>query len=224
MSSPEWHRIADMPVTEALSAEPSLYGTGRRVRVFQRLAHATFYAYAKETPVPTVADVMTRVPSLYVAEEMHRPTVGGDPSLHYALQDLGDDINMDEHDACEAAHAGLPFAGVDDGIEPVTDEHVRRVIPALQRELDRERRRGLPAVPLDAMPWPYQRALVERRRLRYQQFGITHEVWKRGTWSLWDVPCDDDYIPFRARYELAGKISPATEFTADWGDIGYYVV
>jgi len=146
----------------------------------------------------------------------NRPTSAG---LHMALQDLGDEIQEDISEACQTiTNPGYYFPGVPDGIEPVSDDQVRLVIWGLQRVLDKETRYhkgegtiayydggGLttsgrrPAVPLaDVLAWPVQRAIAERRRLRYQQWGITRDVWKRQTWSLWDVPLDADYEPRRA--------------------------
>lgn len=216
MSSREqWYRLADMPVSEVCGPEPESFATGRQMRAFQRLASTTFYRHARETPVPTMGAVFdrSREADAYTKLDIGLPTTG-DLTLHFALQDLGDDINVDIHDAAEAAFASAPFAGVDAGIEPVADDLIRRAIPAMQRELDRELRTGptgkrLPAVPLGKMPWAVQRALIERRRLRYQQFGITRQVWETKQWSLWDVPRDDDYIPLRAAREHAGAIEPS---------------
>lgn len=138
------------------------------------------------------------------------------PWRNVALQDLADEIQEDVSDACRTStdpHAYYP--GVDDGsIEPVPDEHVRLVIWAMQRQLNNDRRQGAPvyggqtlempsigtrpAFPLDTLAWPVQRALVERRRLRHQQWGIGRGQWEQNTWSLWDVPLDEDYVPRRA--------------------------
>jgi hypothetical protein len=64
-----------------------------------------------------------------------------DPDLPPALQDLGDEINEDIREALETLDdASAYYAGVDEGIEPVPDEHVKLVIWALQRELNRELR------------------------------------------------------------------------------------
>lgn len=137
-----------------------------------------------------------------------------DPELHTALQDLANEINEDIRDALDALddpHAYYP--GVDDGIEPVTDEHVSLVIWALQRELKRELRSRsfpsststLPAAPLSELPWNVQRALVERRRLRFKQWGIGKAEWERGEWSLWRTPLDPDYVPRRALRLAAEK-------------------
>jgi hypothetical protein len=132
-----------------------------------------------------------------------------DPDLHPALQDLADEINEDLHEAMDAFdNPSIYFAGVDSGIEPVSDEHVKLVIWAMQRELDRELRPGsgsgsamatLPAAPLTDLPWNVQRALAERRRLRFAEWGIGREQWLSGTWSLWEVPADPDWTPRRSR-------------------------
>lgn len=131
-----------------------------------------------------------------------------DPDLHPALQDLADEVNEDVREALEALdepHAYFP--GIDEGIDPVPDEHVKLVMWALQRELDRELRTGsgslsslspLPAAPLADLPWDVQRALAERRRWRYRQWGLGRDQWERGEWSLWDVPADPEYVPRRS--------------------------
>ncbi|MGI8925328.1 MAG: hypothetical protein ACR2HN_01615 [Tepidiformaceae bacterium] len=131
-----------------------------------------------------------------------------DPDLHPALQDLGDEINEDIREALESLdNPNLYFPGIDEGIEPVTDEHVKLVTWALQRELDRELRTGsgslsslapLPAAPLADLPWDIQRALAERRRWRYRQWGLGKEQWESGDWNLWEIPRDDDYVPRRS--------------------------
>ena len=135
-----------------------------------------------------------------------------DPDLPPCLQDLGDEINEDIREALDAFDNGSCwYPGIDEGIEPVTDDHVRLVIWALQRELNRELRPQngrygtppLPAAPLEKLPWPVQRALVERRRWRYRQFGIGHDEWQRGNWSLWEVPLDPDWVPRRQQRYIA---------------------
>ncbi len=140
-----------------------------------------------------------------------------DPEFHPALQDLADEINWDIHEACAAIDdPDTYYPGVDAGIEPVPDAHVVAVVAALQREVGRELRVSralveqygfdvsvprLPAVQLAALPWRVQRALVERRRLRMQQWGIDHEAWEKQLWSLWDVPEDPDYLPRRGSFQ-----------------------
>ncbi len=139
-----------------------------------------------------------------------------DPELHLALQDLGNEINEDIREALEALDDPRAwYPGVDNGIEPVTDEHVRLTIWALQRELNRELRSStgyngpgaLPAAPLHDLPAHVQRALVERRRLRYKQWGIGKPQWEANSWSLWDVPEDEGYRPRRAERLAEGKVA-----------------
>lgn len=133
----------------------------------------------------------------------------GNPDLTPALQDLGDEIIEDIREACEAfSNPDVYYPGVDDdSIEPVTDEHVDLVIWAMQRELDRELRASdgtssstcaLPAAPLASLPRHVQRALAERRRLRFKQYGIGRAEWESRKWSLWNVSRDEDWIPRRA--------------------------
>lgn len=132
-----------------------------------------------------------------------------DPSLHEALQDLADEITEDTREALAALDdPNCWYPGIDEGIEPVPDEHVAKVIAALQRELDRELRDkdgngsrmsagSLPAAPLSELPWNVQRALAERRRWRYAQYGIRRAQWEARMWSLWDIPEDPDFVPRR---------------------------
>lgn len=133
-----------------------------------------------------------------------------DPELPIALHDLAWEILEDIREACFALDdPDLYYPGVDEGIEPVPDDHVELVVWALQRELNRELRTAvgdnafygsgtvLPAPPLRELPWRIQRALVERRRLRYKQYGIGHDQWEAGTWSLWDVDLDPEFVPRR---------------------------
>ncbi len=125
------------------------------------------------------------------------------PNLHPALQDLGWLLAYELTQACHAFdNPDLHYPGVETE-EPVTDEHVQLVIMATQRELDRELRYGRgahtdtrrPAAPLDKLPWRIQRAFVERRRYLYSLYGIGQEEWQRGTWSLWKVREDPDWLP-----------------------------
>lgn len=136
------------------------------------------------------------------ALSMRKDAPGGDPELPPYLQDLGWMIGYDLTEACAALNdPDVWYPGVDEGIDPVPDAHVEKVIAATQRELNRELRHGRngsprrPAVPLAELPWRIQRAFVERRRLRYQQWGIGREQWERGTFSLWDVQEDAEWVP-----------------------------
>lgn len=148
-----------------------------------------------------IAEVITEI----------QPAPGGsNANLHTGLRDLAYEILEDIQEACEVlSNPKLYYAGVDEGIEPVPDKHVELVIWGLQRELSRELRYSrvpgagghLPAVQLATFPWRIQRALAERRRLRFQQWGIGYEQWASNTWSLWDVPLDPDY---RSRREARG--------------------
>lgn len=124
------------------------------------------------------------------------------PEVHYALQDLGHTFAWDMHLAVQAFdNPDIFYPGLDKRIEPVSNEHVELVIWALQRELSRERRvvRGTGErrdyAHLDKLPFRIQRALVERRRLRYQQWGITPQSWETGKWSLFDVDEGIDWAP-----------------------------
>ena len=128
-------------------------------------------------------------------------------SLHLALMDLAYEIGEDIQEACEAHFNGGEYHGVDEGIEPVPDSHVDLVIWGMQREMDRELRYNrvtheqLPAVQMSEFSWPIQRAIAERRRLRYKQWGIGRKEWETGKWSLWNVQLDPEY---RSRREARG--------------------
>lgn len=126
------------------------------------------------------------------------------PTLHMYLQDLAYAVAWDIHEACFAFDdPDLFYPGIDEGIEPVTDEHVEFVMWGLQRELNRELRGGAmydgtpprPAVVLTSLPFRVQRALAERRRWRYLQFGIGREQWEKNEFSLFDVHEDADWTP-----------------------------
>lgn len=145
--------------------------------------------------IPAMIDAVDQVTS-----------VGRNPEVPDALQDLAEEIAIDVHEACAAFdNPDVWYPGVDDGIDPVADEHVTLVIASMQRELNRERRNALgqntepklPPAPLDELPQRVQRALVERRRLRFAQYGIGRKQWESGMWSLWDVPEDSDWAPRR---------------------------
>jgi hypothetical protein len=143
--------------------------------------------------------------TMYVYKDSYPSPSAGNAYLTDALQDLGDQVVTDIHEACQAFDdPGIWYPGVDDGIEPVTDDHITRVIEGLQRELRRELRNAQgsrntpdakPAAPLSDLPWPVQRALVERRRLRFAQWGIGRSQWYANQFSLWDIPEDPDWVP-----------------------------
>lgn len=135
--------------------------------------------------------VYSAVPADYIWEKARR-----DPELHGALQDLARAVVTDLTEACAAFdNPDLYYPGVDEGIEPVTDEQVELVTWAVMRELKREPRRTLPSAPIDQLPWNIRRAFAERRRLRFQQWGIGRVQWETNSWSLWDVPEDVDWVP-----------------------------
>lgn len=132
---------------------------------------------------------------------------GHDPELHPALQDLAYTIGDDLTEACNGfTDPDYYYPGVDEGIEPVTDDHVRLVIWGALRELKRELRSPKaggpyafsgprPHAPIDELPWRFQRAFAERRRLRYQQWGIGRAEWETNSWSLWSIAEDADWVP-----------------------------
>lgn len=181
-----------------------------------QVTYGEFAAMAKNIPV--AYEAFSNLPYRYSMArtmEQYREYVEGqmpytarDAELHPCLQDLAYEIGEDLHEACGAFDdPDIYYPGVDDGIEPVTDDHVRLVTWATQRELDRELRPPegtftfgtglLPAVPLAELPWRIQRAFAERRRLRYQQWGLGRQQYEDNTFSIWDIPEDPDYYPRR---------------------------
>lgn len=123
-----------------------------------------------------------------------------DAVLHVALQDLGWLIGWELTQACGAFdNPDLWYPGIDDGIEPVPDEHIDLVIWATTREIIREQprlggdRRGVP--PLADLPQRIKRAFVERRRWHYQCYGIGRKEYETNCWSLWNVNEDADWVP-----------------------------
>lgn len=158
------------------------------------------FGYDAGASIKTLPDVLNA----------HNLSPGGNPALHSALQDLGDEIIEDIVEALETLdNPSHYYPGIDEGIEPVTDDHVELVIFAMQRELNRELRAtytrplvhhvSLPAAPLNQLSPAVQRALVERRRLRFAQFGIGRTAWQANCWSVWNVPEDPDWVPRRAQ-------------------------
>ena len=188
-----------------------------------RLTYAQFLEMARIDPeLKDVYEVMDKLP-LRIGSSDAPPKYDSIPAvylhgqrdweLHYCLQDLADEISEDVREACFALdNPNMDYWGVDEGIEPVPDDHVDLVIWALQRELRRELRAPastiygspMPAVELADLPRRVQRALVERRRLRYAQWGIGREQWETGWFSLWNIPEDPDYVPRRSERLLAG--------------------
>lgn len=139
-------------------------------------------------------------PGRYVVTEVngvvHGLTTAKDPEVHYGLQDLGWLVGYELAAACQAfSDPDVWYPGVDDGIEPVSDDHVALVIAATQRELDRERRRSLSSAPLAELPLRVQRAFAERRRFIYKTYGIGREQWQQNKWSFWDVQDDPAWMP-----------------------------
>lgn len=110
------------------------------------------------------------------------PPNGIEATLHQALQDLADILAVEAEDAFEAEYyPRLPDVDV-------SPRHVKRVMAALQREIDGEANaRQRMSLRFSDLPWQRQCALAERRRYWFAAFGITPRAWKRGTWSLWRV-------------------------------------
>lgn len=188
------------------SPEPTTYGRLLRVVESDESATAAKDAFSR---LPLRVGASGPLLSTIANNTVHEPPSARDPELHPALQDLANEINEDIRDALDSLDDPRAYyPGVDQGIELVSDEHVSLVIWAMQRELNRELRAPegfasssvtAPAAPLAELPWNVQRALVERRRLRFKEWGIDRNAWERGEWSLWEVPADIDYVPRRAQ-------------------------
>ncbi len=156
---------------------------------FIRLAHLAYPAgYAKgllnRSTIVERMEQMRRDPEQkqrFSSIAIHLPSLAG-PTLHPALQDLANILSIE---ADEAFYAEYYPRVPDIDIAP---EHVKRIMDALQREMDREAtRRKLIPVRFADLPWERQCALAERRRYWYGQFGISPSSWRKGTWSLWRV-------------------------------------
>lgn len=104
------------------------------------------------------------------------------------LQDLADIVAWESTQAFEAEQ----YPGILDLDPPIPgDDWIVVLMGHMQRELDREaiRVNEKPLV-LEELPFERQRALAERRRYWFQQFGIMREQWKANKFSLWDVSRD----------------------------------
>lgn len=104
------------------------------------------------------------------------------PALHPVLQDLADIIALEAADAFLAEYyPGIPEVRV-------SEQHVKRVMAAMQGEVDREAsRRGQTPCAFASLPWERQQALAERRRYWFGVYGITPRTWHKGTWSVFKV-------------------------------------
>lgn len=152
-----------------------------------------------------LADLPLRCPGPRAQTVSAEAVLTNNATLVHPLQDLGDEIIEDLREAAAAFDdPDVWFPGIDDGIEPVPDDHVALVMWAMQRELLRELRppagggARLPAMPLADLPFRVQRALAERRRWHFARYGIRRPQWESGRWSLWDVEPDTDWVPRRA--------------------------
>ena len=205
------------PMDEWANGKPRAadYGVGRRQRAYSRAVRKAVSTwqegYEDETVRNALSELALRKKGQYPDDIVTEigPHTYSNSTLATELHDLALEIMEDIQEACAALDdPDIWYPGVDDGIEPVPDEHVELVIWGLQRELNRELRvydtasgyagkAPLPAVPLAELPWRVQRALAERRRLRYNQFGIGYDQWLSNKWSLWEVPEDPDWVPRR---------------------------
>ena len=109
--------------------------------------------------------------------------VGKDVQLTTVLQDLANIVAMEARRAFrDDYYPGIPDVDV-------PEELIDVLMPAMQREIDREELRSpRGAVTFVDLPRDRQRALAERRRFWFSYFGVTPKVWKRQFFSLWRVP------------------------------------
>lgn len=162
--------------------------------VSSRMGFMRVAEYVEGMTYGELMEVVHQRGDTFLYNVLHTPMALSEP-----LQDLADELQEDIAEAAEAWHAERPYPGVAEYLdEPLPDARVAPVIAAMQIALDKERRDGRPPFALAAMPFAYQRGIAERRRLRYQQWGISEQVRARGTWSVWDVPEDPEWIPRRA--------------------------
>lgn len=106
----------------------------------------------------------------------------GEPTLAEALQDLADILALEAQDAFTVEYFPR-IADID-----VTDDHVKALMTAMQREVDGEANcRNRTPVRFSELPWERQCGLAERRRYWFGQFGIGRQEWEANQWSLWNV-------------------------------------
>lgn len=202
---------------------------GRRNRVIARMGG--MYGDRLPDPLPlrvgkAISQMYSDIPQDYVLNDTQAAV---DPQLHSALHDLSLLIVRDVKLAAEAAYYGTEYAGVDEGIEPVSDEHVALVIWATQRELTRERRPPLgadyregklPAVQLAEFPWAIQRAFAERRRKHYTDYGIGKFQWENNYWTVEGVQEDPMWIP--PWVDLTDQPAPRTAEPPQYDPWGFF--
>jgi len=106
-----------------------------------------------------------------------------DIQLTTVLQDLAQVVAQEAGRAFrDDYYPGIPDVDV-------PEELIDALMPAMQREIDREERRSQRgAVTFADLPRDRQRALAERRRFWFCYFGVTPRVWKRRFFSLWRIP------------------------------------
>lgn len=105
-----------------------------------------------------------------------------DVELSHLLQEISDAVAQEGTNAFKEKY----YPGIPDITVP--DKLVKKIMIAMQRELDREAMRvgKMPAVFIE-LPIERQRALAERRRWWFAKFGITPRSWKTGRFSVWKV-------------------------------------
>lgn len=216
--------LAEVPIASSIKVTPD--HAGRQMRVFVKLLGVSVVGgrwnlrrtgRPPYVTVPSDATYGIALKAVQACPEVAETfaglslRMGCEPYLylHDALQDLADEFIEDVTEACAAlVNPDHFYPGIDDGIEPVADAHIEQVIAAMQPELNRERRdpwpstsrngsNSLPAVPLASLPHRIQRAIVERRRLRFLQYGVDKRAWERDAWSVWNVAVDPDFVPRR---------------------------
>jgi hypothetical protein len=126
------------------------------------------------------------------------------PILHPLLQSLADEFTRHVDAALRWFWMGDAAPEVPvfpaEIVSGLSDDRVRQIMEACQREVDRETNRvhQHPAYPgrlarydlrLSDLPFELQRRLAEARRFVFLRYGITPEVFQRGYWSYWEIPC-----------------------------------
>lgn len=133
-------------------------------------------------------------------------TKSADLELLPALQDLANIVAWEAAEAFTASYyPGIP------GVEALSTDHIRDVVQALQREMDREGNRvGKKPCVFEDLPPDRRRALAERRRYWFGKYGITPAKWKTGRFSLWDISSDEVWPPegYYNRYDNGPRIRP----------------
>ena len=127
---------------------------------------------------PEVRKALSRIPFVQRTTVTH-----GDPEIHICLQDLADIVCWEASESFVSSYFPRPV-----DVDALDDDHVKEIMIAMQREMDREgNRTGIKPAVFVELPWERQVALAERRRWWFSIFGVPPKRWKKGYFNLWNV-------------------------------------